>query len=460
MNEYEISLMFEEVEEEILKNLKRVLKNNINNLDVNEMTERDWNRFQVEALKGLEEFKKNNKAIFKGNSKKIQKEVKQMLQDSYSKGLIDTEREIMEMIEKGVIDPNTKTKRHINDRKMNALLKEMQQTTLKASEYAILRAPLDKYRQIIGSAHIYMQSGAGTLWQCVDMATNKYLANGISTIQYKNGANVNIASYSEMALRTANTRATHQGESDMREQWGEHLVMVSSYGACSETCLPWQGRVYIDDVYGNPTKKDIANSPYPCLSEAIAGGLYHPNCRHTHTTYYEGYSDVKKETRGDKEISDVYKAEQQQRAIEREIRKTKRLRDNCLDETTKAKLDKKLNGLNNKMKDHIRTSNKDFGKEVLRRDRAREVNRFKANAQTPKVSQTPLKNYTSKDLSNMSLRELQNVAEQVAIQYYGSGKSGISFGGADYKEAARVLARSGSKTSLQKDILKMQKRMK
>ena len=377
MNEYEIALMFEEVEEEILKNLKRVLKKSINNLNVNEMTERDWNRFQVEALKGLEEFKRNNKDIFKGNSKKIQQEVKQMLQESYSKGLIDTEKEIMEMIEKGVIDPKVKTKRHINDRKMNALIKEMQGTTLRASEYAILRAPLDKYGQIIGSAQIYMNSGAGTLWQCVDMATNKYLANGISTIQYKNGANVNIASYSEMALRTANTRATLQGESDMREQWGEHLVMVSSYGACSETCLPWQGRVYIDDVYGNPTKKEIANSEYPCLSEAIAGGLYHPNCRHTHTTYYEGYSDVKQETRGDKEISDVYKAEQQQRAIEREIRKQKRLRDCCLTPEVQKKIDKKIVGLNKQMRTHISNTNKNFGKEVLRRDRAREQNRFK-----------------------------------------------------------------------------------
>ena len=377
MNEYDIALMFEEVEVEILKNLKRVLKKSIDNLDTSTMTKRDWNRFQVEALKGLEDFKRNNKAIFKGNSKKIQEEVHNMLQEAYSKGLIDTEREIMEMIEKGEINPKIKTKRHINDRKINALLNEMREVTSKAAEYAILRAPLDKYRQIIGSAHLYMQSGGGTLWQCVDMATNKYLSNGISTIQYKNGANVNIASYSEMALRTANTRATLQGESDMREQWGEHLVMVSSYGACSETCINWQGRVYIDDVYGNPTKKDIANSPYPCLSEAIAGGLYHPNCRHTHTTYYEGYSDVKQEVRGDKEISDVYKAEQQQRAIEREIRKQKRLRDCCLTPEVQKQIDKKIVRLNGQMRTHISNTNKQFGKEVLRRDRAREINRFK-----------------------------------------------------------------------------------
>ena len=376
MNEYEISLMFEEVEEQILKNLKKTMEKNIVNRDVKDMTKRDWQDFQTQALRGLKEFKKNNKEIFKKESPRIQREIKRLLSDSYEQGLKETNKEMLKLMEKGVIPERDTNSIVINDKKMKALLREIQGTTLKQQEYSILRAPLDKYRSIIGSAQIYMNSGAGSLWECVDMATTKYLENGISTIQYKNGANVNIASYSEMALRTANTRATHQGESDMRSGWGEYLVMVSSYGACSNTCLPWQGKIYVDDVYGNPPKEAL-NDKYPLLSEAISGGLYHPNCRHTHTTYYEGYSKVEKEQRSDKEISDVYRAEQQQRSIERELRKTKRLRDCCLEDSTKKKLDKKVNTLNKKMREHIVNTNKDMGKEVLRRDRAREQNRFK-----------------------------------------------------------------------------------
>ena len=376
MNEYEISLMLEEVEEQILKNLKRTMEKNIINRDIATMTKRDWQDFQTQALRGLREFKKTNKEIFIKESPRIQREIKRLLNDSYEQGLKATNKEMLKLMEKGVIPERDESSIVINDKKMNALLREIQGTTLKQQEYSILRAPLDKYRSIIGSAQLYMNSGAGSLWECVDMATTKYLANGISTIQYKNGANVNIASYSEMALRTANTRATHQGESDMRSGWGEYLVMVSSYGACSETCINWQGRVYVDDVYANPPKQAM-NGKYPLLSEAIAGGLYHPNCRHTHTTYYEGYSEIQKETRSDKEISDVYRAEQQQRAIERELRKTKRLRDCCLEDSTKEKLNKKVNNLNAKMREHIKTTNKDMGREVLRRDRQREVNRFK-----------------------------------------------------------------------------------
>lgn len=72
------------------------------------------------------------------------------------------------------------------------------------------------------------------------------------------------------------------------------------------------------------------------------------------------------------------------------------------------------------------------------------------------VSQT----YTSKDLDKMSLNELRQVAEQTASKYYSSGVSGISFGDADINKAAHDLAQRGSKTSLKKDIMSMQKKLK
>lgn len=53
-----------------------------------------------------------------------------------------------------------------------------------------------------------------------------------------------------MALRTAATKAYMQGEARKRDEMGIDTVLISQYGACSETCLPWQGRVYIDDVWG------------------------------------------------------------------------------------------------------------------------------------------------------------------------------------------------------------------
>lgn len=69
------------------------------------------------------------------------------------------------------------------------------------------------------------------------------------------------------------------------------------------------------------------------------------------------------------------------------------------------------------------------------------------------------KTYTKKQLDNMSGKQLRKLAEKTAEDYYKSGKSGISFGDADIKEAARKMAEQGTEASLKKDILAMQKKM-
>ena len=78
----------------------------------------------------------------------------------------------------------------------------------------------------------------------------------------------------------------------------------------------------------------------------------------------------------------------------------------------------------------------------------------------PKAAPTREKSYTAKDLDKMSLAQLKKIAEKMAAEYYKSGASGINFNGADVEEVAKSLAAKGSKTSLKKDILSIQKRKK
>lgn len=117
-------------------------------------------------------------------------------------------------------------------------------------ESAALRMMDDVYRQTLYKAEIAMAAGATTLPQALDMATKDFLNAGINCIEYKDGRSVNIDDYAQMALRTAATKAYMQGEARKRDEMGIDTVLISQYGACSETCLPWQGRVYIDDVWG------------------------------------------------------------------------------------------------------------------------------------------------------------------------------------------------------------------
>lgn len=118
------------------------------------------------------------------------------------------------------------------------------------------------------------------------MASDDFLKRGINCVVYKNGRTVNIADYAKMSLRTSTTRATLYAGGAKRHDLGIHTVKMSSYGMCSPTCLPWQGRVYVDDVYSGGTAAEASRLHLPLLSTAIEGGAFHPNCKHVLTTYY------------------------------------------------------------------------------------------------------------------------------------------------------------------------------
>lgn len=269
---YDVADVFEEIELDLIRKMKKSLSHHFKDEDDLEI---EYNQWQVEQLKAFEEFKKRNPNLFKGKFSEVNSKITDSIKGEYKSGRLRQERLYLEAIKKGY-----KSKKNprlggdffkINDRKLTSLVKSVTNDMTKA-ETSLLRRTNDLYRQTILKTQTFLNSGAETLDQAIDMATKDFLAVGINSIQYANGRMVNIRSYSEMALRTANTRAQLMGEGSMREELGEHLVKMSSYGKCSETCLPFQGQVYIDDVYSGGKQGD---GDYPLLSTAMSGGAFH-----------------------------------------------------------------------------------------------------------------------------------------------------------------------------------------
>lgn len=113
------------------------------------------------------------------------------------------------------------------------------------------RRPVQK---IIYNTQVALNSGVLSLDEAVKRATKEFLDKGINCVQYKNGALVNIASYSEMALRTANKRAKLQGEGADRQEMGFTTVLVAPNGNCCPKCSKYTGKVFIDDVWSGGKK--------------------------------------------------------------------------------------------------------------------------------------------------------------------------------------------------------------
>ena len=379
---YDIRKIFEQMELDLISSMHRAFY-----FHQSEQAKEgfEWEQWQLTKLREMEKYRKRNKDIVDSYSKPIQQAIDRELRGNYSKGQnrfktfldkvkgffgwkikshssiefpedvqeIQTVREYIhkELGRPGAVPQETNFF-GVNDKKLEALIETVNKDLNKA-QYSVLRKMDDVYRQTIFKSHMYLQNGVKTLNQAIDMATKDFLAKGIDSITYKNGARVNIASYAEMCLRTANHRATLLGEGKKRDEYGIYTVVVSAHANTCKMCEPWQGKVLIDDVFSHGTKPD---GDYPLLSEAVTAGLLHPNCRHSITTFFPGITNLPKVPDG-KEAIKLYEAEQKQRYLERQIRKWKRIETGSVDEENKIKAANNVRKLQNRLKQHIKDNN-------------------------------------------------------------------------------------------------------
>ncbi len=368
MSDYDISKAFQRIEEYLISSMIRNMKHH---LSLEETEDLNYTMWQAKQLEALQAYRMDNQKIFTSYFSTINDQIKTALKKAYKSGQMDQETEILEALKKGFRVPKGKSSGlygeffKINQRKLNALITATVHDMQKA-ETAMLRMANDQYRKIIFDAQVYANTGVGTLEQAVDMASKDFLARGLNCIEYSNGARVSIDSYARMAIDTANTRAYLQGESAKRDEWGISTVLVTRRNVACPKCLKWIAKVYYDDIYGNVP---VPDNKYPKLSAAIAGGLYHPNCKDSHTTYFEGINTPPKPlTQAEiDEANRVYSLQQQQRFNERNIRKYKRLRDGSLDSDNKEYYSQKVKEWQGRNNDFVKKNEK-----VLRRDYKRE----------------------------------------------------------------------------------------
>mgnify|MGYP005930817085 FL=1 len=337
LTEYDITAAFKAIEDELIASM-------IRNMDRHRAEETkegyEWSMWQTEQLKALEKYKRDNQKKYRKQFQKINGEIDLLIRKARETGNMQQEIKILEAIKKGF--PAKKISKGIageffrlNDRKLEALI-EATTHDMEKAETAILRKAEDDYRQAIYNAQVYANTGAGTYEKAVDMATKDMLSRGLNCVQYINGARHTLADYADMAIRTASKRAYLQGEGEKRQEWGIATVIVNKRGNPCPKCLPFCGKVLIDDVWSGGPEDGVdleTGKKYPLMSYAISQGLYHPRCRDSHTTYFPGISTAddtwtKEELEA---IGQEYEAEQKQQYAKRQEEKYERLAEYSLD---------------------------------------------------------------------------------------------------------------------------------
>lgn len=367
-DEYDLAEAFRRIENELIASM-------IRNMDRHRAEETkegyNWSMWQVEQLKALEKYKRKNQKKYQKQFKSINSQIEQLIRQARLKGGLKQELKILQAIRKGwkthgrngtpAHDAMTAEFFQLNDRKLDALV-EATIHDMEAVEAAVLRKANDDYRKAIFNAQVYANTGAGTYEKAVDMATKDMLSRGLNCVMYANGARHTLADYADMAIRTASKRAYLQGEGEKRQEWGIATVIMAKRGNPCPKCLPFVGKVLIDDVWSGGSKDGVdpeTGKRYPLMSYAISKGLYHPRCKDSHTTYFPGISTAD-DTWTKEELENVglqSRQEARQQYAKRQVEKYGRLAKYSLDPENKRNCSlkagewKNTEGSNNKEMD-------------------------------------------------------------------------------------------------------------
>jgi hypothetical protein len=410
---YDVSRAFERIENELLESMTRNLKKH-----KAEETELgiEWTQWQAIQLEDLHRFKQEAAKKYGLEFKSMNKKIRETIANASLQGASDEELNVLKALEKGYV---LKRERGLsagffqtNQKRLDALMNAVEHD-MKTAQTAVLRYANDQYRKIIFQSQVAASSGALTYEKAVDMATSDFLKNGINCITYSNGAVHNIVSYADMAVRTASKRAYLMGEGQKRQEWGVSTVILNKrFNACP-LCMPFEGKVLIDDVWSGGSSKD---GPYPLMSSAMAAGLYHPNCKDKHSTYFEGISS-KPESRYYEEkpvIKERQLIENKLNHAKRQAKSYNRLAKNSLDAENQETYRARATEWDNNVKqyreqlDSFEEKNGLELKDVLKQARKHDL---KVNITPQAIEKVPLVNIPA--LSDVENRNIQLMHKQL-----------------------------------------------
>lgn len=177
------------------------------------------------------------------------------------------------------------------------------------------------YLEVVAQAVARVNSGMAGYEQATREAVLKLARRGVSVVDYKSGAWAQADVAMRRHVRTQVVQAGSRNTLELLEETGHDLVQTSSHGGARESHAKWQGRVF--SLSGKPKKYP------PFYRETGYGsvdGLCGANCKHDFGIYVEGQPlrYERDPDGGDDKREERYQASQQQRAIEREVRTTRR----------------------------------------------------------------------------------------------------------------------------------------
>ena len=222
----------------------------------------------------------------------------------------------------------------------------------------ILRWPEDVYRDVISRTTPGLLLGMDTGRQAQARAWRELRRRGVTGFVDRADRRWNLATYVEMATRTASHRAFTDSNLATLGSFGIDLVTaVGGKGQC-EACGRWVGQVMSQTGTG-PQTLQLEHSIHDgvmvsvrvkgSVDDAIADGFMHPNCRHTLVGYFPGLNN----DTGEPWTREAEDAQAGLRAIEVEVRKAKRDLAGALNDDEAKAAKRRVRDMQARIREHI-----------------------------------------------------------------------------------------------------------
>lgn len=206
----------------------------------------------------------------------------------------------------------------------------------------MLRTVMDTYRDVVTRAAAAPLLGAQTRRQAAQSALDAFADKGVTGFVDRAGRSWDMRAYVEMATRSVVGRAAVDAHTDRLGAAGVELVMVSDAPEECPLCERWERKVLarsgapgartVQVEHATEDGRMLSVRVSGSLPEARAAGLMHPNCRHSVSAYLPGLSRRPESV----PARATYEESQQQRYLERQIRKWKRREQAGLDDAART----------------------------------------------------------------------------------------------------------------------------
>lgn len=234
-------------------------------------------------------------------------------------------------------------------------------STLSGTHTRILRWEQDTFRDVVANGGVVdVLAGTKTRLRAAQTTLDRALAKGITGFTDRSGRRWELASYVEMATRTATAQAAVEGHMDRLADLGVDLVIVSDAPQECKLCRPYEGKVLARR--GSAGRIEVAHTTRPgeritvdvvaTIDQAVAAGLLHPNCRHSLSAYLPGVTRAPTHTEDPQGDAD----RQRLRELERRVRRLKLREAGAIDPAAKAGLQQRIRETQAQIRVHVSTT--------------------------------------------------------------------------------------------------------